>query len=271
MQIRLIDGVAAGGKPPKLVEGEWRGAVLKVPGRLVRSIEIQDEKKKPEAMKKKRQQGSSPPGQRSRTKTWGVVEDDGGVRFDITGPPEFDGPFNFWNEIRQVRDRSYLSLAQGPSVKGGRTILIPAERIRNVKKSKERKAVRYEVTLESGAPVFRQRRFRQSLCPNPRRTDRDPDFPDWPVRPCESVQTAGAPPRDPSGGDPSAFGQSHPGEGPVVILRAEASARLEGVGSDLGGGSYKAVPFRQAGEFRPARQFLQAETSGSAGRSRRPI
>ena len=150
MQIRLIDGVAAGGNPPKLVEGEWRGAVLKVPGRLVRSIEIQDGKKKPEAMKKKGQQGSSPPGQRSRTKTWGVVEDDGGVRFDITGPPEFDGPFNFWNEIRQVRDRSYLSLAQGPSVKGGRTILIPAERIRNVKKSKERKAARYEVTLESG-------------------------------------------------------------------------------------------------------------------------
>ncbi len=150
MQIRLMDGVAAGGKPPKLVEGEWRGASLKVPGRLVRSIEIQNGKKKLEAMKRKGQQESPPSGQRSRTKTWGVVADDGGVRFDITGPPEFDGPFNFWNEIRQVRDRSYLPLAQGPSVKDGRTILIPAERVRDVKKSKEQKAVRYEVTLQSG-------------------------------------------------------------------------------------------------------------------------
>ena len=142
--VSFLDGGVLGGDLPKYVEGDWQGASMRVPGLQVETIRLLGETGKSEIKKKpliKRQ---------SKKSVWGVIEGDSGVHFDIIGPPEFDGPFSFWNEIRQIRDRSYLPLAQNPSGKDRRTILIAADMILKIKKNGSEDATRSEVTLQSG-------------------------------------------------------------------------------------------------------------------------
>lgn len=147
-KVLFLDGEVLEGILPEYVEGDWQGASLRVSGLEIKSIKLLEQIGK---SKIKEREKKAVIKRRSKERVWGLITGDSGVRFDIIGPPEFNGPFSFWNEIRQARNRSYLPLAQNLSDKDERTILIAAHLIRKIEKSGSRNFVRYEVTLQSGS------------------------------------------------------------------------------------------------------------------------
>ncbi|MFQ5912375.1 MAG: hypothetical protein ACE5JS_04260, partial [Nitrospinota bacterium] len=119
LNVFLGDGGMFAGKLPKTFRGEWRGGILTIPGDKVAEITLH-------GLPKTSVPSAGSPRQTSSQGLWGTVADDSGTRVRLTGPPEFDGPFNLWDPVKQARDRTLLPLSRGIPAKGDVTVLVSA-------------------------------------------------------------------------------------------------------------------------------------------------
>ncbi|MFQ5691689.1 MAG: hypothetical protein ACE5IM_01415 [Nitrospinota bacterium] len=138
LAVSLADGRKLVGLPPKFFRGQWRGAALTIPWAQVAEVVLRGS---PNTVVKT----GGPPTRSSRpppagSKAWGAVLDDTGVRVALTAPPEFDGPFNLWDPVRQARDRALLPLARGEV-----TYLISVRAVKGVASSEGKGRLRVRV------------------------------------------------------------------------------------------------------------------------------
>ena len=140
LEVLLADGRKFAGRPPKIFRGEWRGAVLTVPGNQLAEVILRGSRKPPAPSAKRTapQEG-----------VWGAVADDSGMRVRLIGPPRFDGPFNLWDPVKQARDWTLLPLSRGKV-----TYLVSAGRMTRLVQMKASASGKekglYRVTLASG-------------------------------------------------------------------------------------------------------------------------